>query len=469
MKTYYNFYIKKEQSFIKKKLNNPTTNGSYKDSTQISNKDSKVAKPINHKNITSKKKSASVNKNEKNIKVNKSNYLQTSYKENNKLKMFKTRNRFKDENLYDNTYSLKKQFNKSISPNNRNNFNKKNKKLDNSNQKEFVKIILSEPPIKYPMINLNNNTRNISIKKKVIQNIETDDFAFNNSINLNSKRISEKDNNMSSKFKVAQEKWKKNYFASFIQKIFRGYYFRKIFQKKFKNKSNNNSIYIKKIPKYENSLNKIKFKNLTLDNMKKNKRNYIFDKRNKKDNISRDNIKKGYFYSNTCFNSTNRGAIYSRRDYSSKRAPKIKEIIITKRKNSPIVNINLNNCFYSNYIFKNNNSYNIYNNNINCQNDKRNITYMKNDSSQKYWRKINSSINLKKRWNHWIEVINRNKIIISLIELKKIRTNFEKNKDIKRDDTFNTTNSLSEEKRFIHLGKNAKLYNVNKLKKKENY
>jgi hypothetical protein len=137
-------------------------------------------------------------------------------------------------------------------------------------------------------------------------------------------------------------------------------------------------------------LYKIKIKNLALNNIKKkNKRNYFVDRTFKKDNVSGDDIKKGYFYSNTCFNSTNRGAIYSRRDYSSKRIPKIKEIIISKRKNSPIVNINLNNCYYSNYIFKNNNNYNIYNSNINNQNSKRNITYMKNDCSQKYWRKIN--------------------------------------------------------------------------------
>ena len=92
---------------------------------------------------------------------------------------------------------------------------------------------------------------------------------------------------------------------------------------------------------------------------------------------------------------------------------------------------------------------------------------MKTESSQKYWRKINSSINLKKKWNHWIEVIN--KIIISLIKLKKIKTYIEKNKDIKSDETFNTTNSLSEEKRFIHMRKNAKLFCINKVKKKENY
>ena len=470
MKTYNNFYIKEEQSFKKINLNNSSTNGFYKETIPKPNKVfSKVTKLVNHRNIISIKQS-SVNKKEKNIKVNKSNYLQTTYKkENNKLKKFRKRNRFKDENFYESTFSLKKQYNKSISPNNRNNFNINKKKLNSSNKKEFVKIILSEPPIKYQMKNLSNKTRSISIKKKESQNLETDDYIFNNSINCNTKTISEKDNNMSSKFKVAQEKWKKNYFASFIQKIFRGYYFRKIFQKKFQNKSYNN-IYIKKIPKYENYLHKIKIKNVTLNNIKKkNKRNYIFDRTFKKDNISGDDIKKRYFYSNTCYNSTNRGAIYSSRDYSSKRIPKIKEIIITKRKNSPIVNINLNNCYYANYIFKNNNNYNIYNSNINNQNDKRNITYMKTESSQKYWRKINSSINLKKKWNHWIEVINKNKIIISLIKLKKIRTYIEKNKDIKSDDTYNTTNSLSEEKRFIHMRKNAKLFCINKVKKKENY
>ena len=444
-------------------MNNSSTNDFNKETIKKHNKASKVTKLISHRNIISIKNS-SINKKEKNIKVNKSNYLQTTYKkENNKLKKFKERNRFRDENFYENAFSLKKQFNKSISPNNRNNFNIKNKKSVSSNKKEFVKIILSEPPIKYQMNNLSNNTINISINKKANQNIEADDFVFNNSINCNcnTKTILEKDNNMSSKFKIAQEKWKKNYFASFIQKIFRGYYFRKIFQKKFQNKSNNN-IYIKKIPKYENFLTLNK-------NRKKNTSNYIFDKTIKKENIGRDDIQKGYFYSNTCYNSTNRGTIYTSRDYSSKRIPKIKEIIITKRKNSPIVNINLNNCFYSNYIFKNNNNYNIYNSNINNQNEKRNITYMKNNSSQKYWRKINLSINLKKKWNHWIEVMNKKKIIIALIKLRKNRTNIEKNKDIKSEDTYNTTNLLSEEKKFIHFGKNAKLLCINKLKKKENY
>ena len=468
MKTYSNYFINKEQSFIQIKLNNSSTNGVYKEIIQKPNRVSKLAKLVNHKNIISMRKS-SVDKKEKNIKVNKSNYLQTAYKkENSKLKKFKSRNRFKDDNLYDNTFSLKKHLNKSISPNYRSNFNINKKKLISSNKKEFVKIIISEPPIKYKMNNLSNNNRNISIKKKVNKNIEIDDFNFNNFINFSTRKISERDNNMSSKFKVAQEKWKKNYFASFIQKIFRGYYFRKIFQKKFHNKSNNN-IYIKKMPKYENSLNKIKIKNLILNNIKKKKAcNYIFDRINKKDNISEDGIKKGYFYSSTCYKSTNRATIYCNRDYSSsKRIPKIKEIVITKRKHSPIVNINLNNCFYSNYIFKNNNNYNIYNSNIINQNDIRTITNMKNDSSKKYWRKINSSINLKKKWNHWIEIINKYKIIISLIKLKKTRINTDKNKEIKSDDTYNTTNSLSEEKRFINFGKNAKLYCINKVKKKE--
>ena len=94
---------------------------------------------------------------------------------------------------------------------------------------------------------------------------------------------------------------------------------------------------------------------------------------------------------------------------------------------------------------------------------------MKNNSSQKYWRKINLSINLKKKWNHWIEVMNKKKIIIALIKLRKNRTNIEKNKYIKSEDTYNTTNLLSEEKKFIHFGKNAKLFCINKLKKKENY
>ena len=51
----------------------------------------------------------------------------------------------------------------------------------------------------------------------------------NSDSNVNKKN---NENIKSNKFLIAQNKWKKNYFATFIQKVFRGYIFRKMYRNK---------------------------------------------------------------------------------------------------------------------------------------------------------------------------------------------------------------------------------------------
>ena len=125
------------------------------------------------------------------------------------------------------------------------------------------------------------------------------------------------------------------------------------------NAKKNYKIYIKKLPKCLISLNKTNISKTNKLLIKKEKPKYIFHNLNAKD-----------------FNTTI--------NYSNRQAQTIREIIIKKRKNSPIINLNLNNCLFNGY----NNNYNIYNNIIN-RNDLGSMTCRNLNNREKFLENLN--------------------------------------------------------------------------------
>ena len=313
------------------------------------------------------------------IKVNQSNTLNIYKKEKSleplmkKITKTKTKKKFKYNDSFK-TFKREEKINYLNTSPNRNNF-------DNVTirPKEINKISLfnklNETTLfkkKNYKINYKNSNKNIiktrSSDKKFPKNaryirakITTLDLDNQNSINFNkTERNILKNNTLmeSTKFIRAQEKWKRNYFVTEIQRVFRGYLFRKLFFKMF-NAKKNYKIYIKKLPKCLISLNKTNISKTNKLLIKKEKPKYIFHNLNAKD-----------------FNNT--------LNYSNRQAQTIREIIIKKRKNSPIINLNLNNCLFNGY----NNNYNIYNNIIN-RNDLGSMTCRNLNNREKFLENLN--------------------------------------------------------------------------------
>ena len=402
----------KSRSLIFQKTNNLS---SSKDNINIYRKIF-VSKINNCHSIISLRKNRNKKKNSKrkNIKVN----ISKNYKieKSNPLINYLSKNRTKNK-----VYSMA------------------DKKSNISMQeKEFNKIVLIEP-----LERKHNRNKNECIPNKNIFFI----YKNNNGKKLNCekpekyavKRRMDLKINLSNKFLEAQEKWKKNYFATVIQKIFRGYFYRNI---SFKNiyKNNNLNIYIKKKPKDKNICNNnnktLKIKKLNIINIQKRRNNCVgnINKTMYNNNSHRKLIK---LYNNKTIRKDN---------YSKKK--RIKEIIIKKCKNYPIINLNLNNCLYPTSIYDNNN-YNILSD-VNTA-----LTYRNNDDSEKYWENINYVYKLKKMFNHWAEVVSKNKIIKMIYKNHK-KYNYLK-KEIRIDGTYHKSNSFSEEIKYTHFGKNAKI------------
>ena len=406
-------------------------------------------KKINPKKLISRN---IINTNEKSIKVNKSNYFTSYIKDKScaplKKKYLKTKLRNKSKYDDNNNSTLNRsRKEKNSSPNNKININ------TTMRNKEFNKIFLfetlnNEKSRAKETIKINiKNINKILIKNKSMdkynneypgnnkQSSSLNDFNINNIIhfNNNTERKLEKENKYikSTKLIKAQEKWKRNYLATEIQKTFRGFIYRKKFWSNYiKNKKDNN-IYIKKLPKKKSiGIFKIKInhKNKTIT------KNKILEKIN--------NI-----------NETRKELLNSR-NYSTQQFPKIKEIIIRRRRNSPVVNLNLNNCSINGYT----NNYTIFKNNSFFKNYDIKINSYRNDSIHKYWEaKQNLDIKLKKAWNHWADISVKNKIIKGFIHLR-----MKDNNNIKNDETYSSTNPYSEEKKNINVRKNAKLFYVKK-------
>ena len=333
--------------------------------------------------------------------------------------------------------------------------NNQNLNLKTPRFKEFNKIILTESSIhssvkkeKRDFSNKKNNLENI--KKKLYEKIFYQKTKIKDKININKKEELPNNKNknkniyvnvkMSIKFRKAQEKWKKDYLASVIQKVFRGYIYRKKFYEKLFIKNNLN-IYIKKRIKDKNTCDKFrKIKNITLRNYKK--------ENNHNDNYL-NRTTRNYINKKDLINTSNKNN--KTRDNSFKNN-KIKEIIIKPKKKYPIVKLNLNNNLFINNLYDNNFPYNNYNNILFINKD--------NDNASKYFRRINLLIKIRKLLKYWLDFSMKKKIIIYFIETKKNHLNKDMIKDIKSDDTYNSTNSFIEEKKIIKVEKNTKLYNL---------
>ena len=303
----------------------------------------------------------------------------------------------------------------------------KEKKQSNSNT-NHIEIKKNRPVKKFSFIKKRNDT--LSLVKTTYNTIEKE----NKNINIDT------DKTISTKFIKAQEKWKKNYFATVIQKIFRGYLFRNITLRKNVLKSNLN-VYVKKMPKD---------RSLCKHNNKIKNRTTLF-------NIKNDN-RLTHFYTDT-FTEKIKDDLKSlsnnktiKRYNSPKRDLKIKEIIIKKKKNYPIVNLNLNNYFYPKYFY----DYNNY-----CYDLNNTLSIKYNYNKEKYWLKIKLYNKLREMIKHWMEISFKNKIIQSILKTRKTNMNNDNAKDIKSDDTYNTTYSLIEEKKINYFGNNF----IEKIKK----
>ena len=200
------------------------------------------------------------------------------------------------------------------------------------------------------------NSKN-AIRKKLF-----DQNSNNKELNKTFEKYSNR--SITSKFIQAKEQWAKNYFATVIQKIFRGYIFRNNFMNKEKSKNRFN-IYIKKMPKDKVYLNKfIKIKNADLLAVLKQHNRSVTNMKKSIDEYNKNSDK-------------NEIEVSFNKKTNSKQFNKIKEIVIKKKKNGPIVNLNMNNYFMPNYICQYNNC--TYNNNYE---NKILLNYINNNALQ---------------------------------------------------------------------------------------
>ncbi len=405
----------------------------------ISNKNQKIKSFVfinNNNNPFSSiiRKKSKININKSNNKNSKTGDLYKQKKEladssiNNLCKVNTIR---KDNGI--NSYNFKKNKKSGLSCK----LTKRNSPNISKDKKEFNKIIIIEPPKsnnnerKNTEENKKNtNARNNNIKKKK-SNQKISFIKKRNdplilaktqkSTGLKNVNVDDIGKITTKKFLKAQEKWKNDYFATVIQKIFRGYFYRKKI-KDNKLLKKNFSIYIKKMPKdkslCKHNNNK---KNMTLVNFRNNSRLiHTYTSTEKlKENIS---------------SLSNNNNMVIKRYNSPNKNPKIKEIIIKKKKNYPVVNLNLNNFFYPNYFYDYNNYY--------CNDVNKMITVINNksnDNIEKYWQKIKLVGKLRKILLFWMNLSFKNKIIKSIIKTRKSILNNELIRDNKSDDTHSTT------------------------------
>jgi hypothetical protein len=152
---------------------------------------------------------------------------------------------------------------------------------------------------------------------------------------LNSNKINKDNNGLTKKFIEAQNNWRKNYFAIVIQKIYRGYHFRK-----------NYKIFFIDL---DNSLH-IKTSNLKKNNKNENANTAVY-------------IKKKIKYNHHSYNTSSHNKEYptdvnNRFNRDNKVPHEIKEIVISMKSNKQ--RLNDNNLYLNNYMYfnmKNNMNY----------------------------------------------------------------------------------------------------------------
>ena len=225
-----------------------------------------------------------------------------------------------------------------------------NNSLNSNNKEKSISYFYST------IHKLNHIIINNSINGNTYQNKENNIIRFFrpsniiNQYNIESTKNKIKKNLFANKNHKELNKTEVKYSKRNYPKIFRGYIFRINFLNKMSLKNRDN-IYIKKIPKYKAYQTKfIKMINSEiLETQKKYNKNNIFMKKSFNEYSKR--------------NDKYEIRTYMNKKPNSKKFNKIKEIIITKKKDCPIVSLNMNNIFLPNYICQYNNC--TYNSNYN--------------------------------------------------------------------------------------------------------
>ena len=248
----------------------------------------------------------------------------------------------------------------------------------NSNKRKSANNISENKTNKKTEYKLNKNIIK-NFKNIQIQNRDKKDLKNNYLINsfiepINNKEngltqikeelkssIKSNDNNtgLSKKFIEAQNNWRKNYFAIVIQTIFRGYYFRKKYNKK---NLNINSIALSK--------------SLSKNNKKMNINNVIYIKKKVKDNIK---------ICNSASHHKDHSIDENIRYFKDNKVPqKIKEIVISLKTKKD--NLNDNNIYYNNY-----------NNNFLLFNLNNNVNYYELKYAFDIWKEYSNKIGILKK------------------------------------------------------------------------
>ena len=258
-------------------------------------------------------------------------------------------NNFENNNIINssNNYKKKITLNNFVNYNNNKikNDNKKRTKIVSKLNKNIIKNfqniqMINKDKNENKNININNNMihsyrEGINNKGGLIQIIEELNFGMNNNYNNINNNTGYTRSGLTKKFIEAQNIWRKNYFATVIQKIFKGYNLRKKYYL-MKNR-NQNSVYVRKKIKgnYINSSIIHHRKCPTEENINFICNNLNLDKSAKNIRINHDN----------------------------KNPPKIKEIVISMKSKNDFgyYNNNSNYSFYYNNFRNNLSSYNINN------------------------------------------------------------------------------------------------------------
>ena len=235
---------------IKSKENNNTiicTNNNILSSLLTKDKRPKKIKKVkiseisyHNKDITENNNNSLINKINKPKSLKKvqsdklTGYSLTNYKKN--LSHKHSKSAFNQDNIENIKNKIK--INKVNNINNYSNYSSKNN--INKNNKIIYKLNELNRHKNKLKKNLINKNKACKEKLGIIKIIEELKLNCNNN------------NGLSKKFIDAQNNWRKNYFATVIQKVYKGYSFRKYdYKKKLKNK-NLSSVYIRKRPKDNN-------------------------------------------------------------------------------------------------------------------------------------------------------------------------------------------------------------------------
>jgi len=272
--------------------------------------------------------------------------------------LIKDMNNSETINFIDNNKKLS--VNKNNKINNINNYNTKSNYIKNDNNNNINRVNKLNKITKYKKSfksDLIKHKREYSDKGSLVKII--DELK----LNINNNSDSDNNNGLTKKFIIAQNNWRMNYFATVIQKIYRGYCIRKKDYKKKFNINNINQVYIRKKAKDSNHImgTAVHRKCPTEENL-----NFICQNITKKNN---DNINN---------------------------PPKIKEIVIMRNIKKDKNNyLNYSNAYFNNYIGSYNKSF--YN-----QMNYNNIIYI-----------------IKKIFDKWKEYSDKKKILYNLKENKQ--------------------------------------------------